>query len=124
VLPVKAYFSRVMEGFFQDYLAVNRLPGAELDVIDQNVRQVNRRHKLAEGNFAGVKGIETIYPAKIEQSVTTFAGSVAVKLVALQAVGGVKVTELACPGVKARKAAVGAEPEVAVVVFKYGVDDR
>lgn len=49
---------------------------------------------------------------------------VAIELVALEAIMNIEIPEMLRPGVEAGKAAVGAEPEEAVIVLENRVDNR
>jgi len=84
----------------------------------------NDRRKIGGGFYlARIKGVKTIDAAKIKIAVTALETGVAVKLIALQAVGRIEIFNLVGAGIETGEAAVGAKPDVALVIFQYGIDN-
>jgi len=93
------------------------------NVGNQKIGDDDRR-KIGGGFYlARIKGVKTIDAAKIEIAVAALETGVAVKLIALQAVGRIKIFNLVGAGIETGEAAVGAQPDVAVIVFKEAIDD-
>ena len=84
----------------------------------------NDRRKIGGGFYlARIKGVKTIDAAKIKIAVAAFEAGVAVKFIALQAVGRIEIFNLVGAGIETGEAAVGAKPDVAIIILEDAIID-
>lgn len=106
MLPVELEVGGFGDRVLEDDLVVYPVTGFDRHIGNHKVGDDDGR-KIGTGFYlARIKGIKTVDASKIEIAVAAFEASVAVKFIALQAIGRIKILDLAGAGIEAREAAV------------------